>query len=71
VKVYDFPSRVTPEGNFELPDALAEALANKESVRVIVIVDEPTFEDEEAVWSRLTSEQLLAQYDADEIYDQV
>ncbi len=70
MKVYEFPAKVTPEGSLTLPDELVELMPDNNMVRVIILVSEPTDAEEDADWSRLAAEQLLAQYDdADAIYD--
>jgi hypothetical protein len=72
LKVYDFPAKITSGGSLELPDALVGLLPNNEMVRVIIMVNDQTDDDEDKTWSRLAAEQLLAQYDdADAIYDRL
>ena len=71
MKVYEFSTKVKPDGSLELPDALVEQLPEDQALRVLIMVDEPT-DDEDKAWSRFAAEQLLAQYDdADEIYDRI
>ena len=72
MKAYEFPVKVKPDGSLELPVAVAELLPRGQVVRIIVLVNEPTDKDEQAAWSRLTSEQFLARYtEADAIYDKM
>ncbi|MBD2409266.1 hypothetical protein FACHB389_25565 [Nostoc calcicola FACHB-389] len=73
MKAYEFPANVTTEGKIELPDAILQQLVNKQQVKVIILVNEPTEEEqEEAAWHRLASEQLLKGYSEDDaIYDTI
>jgi hypothetical protein len=69
---YEFAAQVTHQGQIELPPPLLKALSGDQRVRVIVLVDEATNAQEEAVWSRFTAEQFLAGYsEADAIYDRL
>ncbi len=71
MKVYDFPAKITSEGNLKLPEALVGLLPDNETVRVIIMVNDG-IDDEDEAWSRLAAEQLLAQYDdVDAIYDRL
>ncbi|MBD2610609.1 hypothetical protein H6G94_04865 [Nostoc punctiforme FACHB-252] len=67
MKAYEFPANVTTEGKIELPDAILQQLVNNQQVKVIILVNEPTEEEqEEAAWYRLASEQLLKGYSEDD-----
>jgi len=71
MKAYEFLTKVTPDGNLEVPEHLARVIPGDRTIRVIVLVSE-TPEQEDAAWARLTAEQFLAGYsDADAIYDKV
>jgi hypothetical protein len=71
MKAYEFPVKVTDEKKLELPEALLKVLPSNQIVRVIVLVNEST-DEEQAVWSRLTAEQFFSGYtDADAVYDKV
>ena len=71
MRVYEFPAKINPKGSLDLPDELAKLLPDDRIVRVIIVVDETT-DEEDAAWSQLAAEQLLAQYDdADEVYDRI
>ena len=71
MRVYEFPAKISPDGNVELPGPLVEQLADKETVRVIIIVDDQTNAEEDAVWSHLAAEQFLKGYaNVDAIYDE-
>ena len=68
---YEFPTQISPEGTLELPNHLLERVPKDQAVRVIILISEPT-EDENVAWSRLSAEQFLAGYtDADAIYDEM
>lgn len=72
MKAYEIPAKVTREGRIESLDALLELLPRDQVVRVIVLVPEPTDNEEQAAWSRLTAEQFLAGYsEADSIYGRI
>lgn len=70
MKAYEFPAKVTSEGNLDIPSGLTEMLPRDQVVRVIILVSDPADTHEQAAWSRLTAEQFLAGYsEADAIYD--
>ncbi|MBH8576745.1 hypothetical protein I8752_27895 [Nostocaceae cyanobacterium CENA369] len=73
MKAYEFPANVTTEGKIELPDVIWQQLANNQQVKVIILVNEPTEEEqEEAAWQRLAADQLLKGYSEDDaIYDTI
>ena len=60
-------------GKIELPNTVLQQLANNQQVKVIILVNEPTEEEqEEAAWHRLAAEQLLKGYSEDDaIYDTI
>ena len=72
MKAYQFPARITPEGNLDIPDALAKQLPNNQAVQVIILVNESEDNEEDAAWSRLDAEQFFNGYaDVDSIYDEL
>jgi hypothetical protein len=73
MKAYEFPANVTSEGKIELPDVILQQLVNKQQVKVIILVNEPTEEEqEEAAWHSLAADQLLKGYSEDDaIYDRI
>ncbi|MBD2607686.1 MAG: hypothetical protein KME54_09390 [Tolypothrix brevis GSE-NOS-MK-07-07A] len=73
MKAYEFPANVTTEGKIELPDVILQQLVNKQQVKVIILVNEPTEEEqEEAAWHSLAADQLLKGYSEDDaIYDRI
>lgn len=73
MKAYEFPANVTTEGKIELPNAILQQLTNNQQVKVIILVNEPTEqEEEEAAWHRLAAGQLLKGYNQDDaIYDTI
>ncbi len=71
VKAYDFSVKVTADGTLNLPDEIRGVLPANEVVRVIVLIVETADADDRA-WARLTQEQFLAGYSADDaIYDRI
>lgn len=72
MKAYEFPSKVTTEGKIELPDVILQQLAHNQQVKVIILVNEPSVDEEDKAWHRLATEQLLKGYSAeDAIYDTI
>jgi hypothetical protein len=79
MRAYEFPAKVTATGNLEVPTALLDLLSADQTVRVIVLVEEPSdtanetsVEDEDAAWERLGDEEFLAGYsEADAVYDRM
>ena len=47
MKAYEFPAKITPEGKLELPDVQLEDLPHNSVVRVIVLVEDQTDEEDE------------------------
>lgn len=47
MKAYEFPAKITPDGKLELPDVQLEDLPRNSVVRVIVLVEEQTDEEDE------------------------
>ncbi len=71
LRAYEFPAMVTPGGNVELPDIVSRVLAVNQTIRVIILVNEPS-SLEEGAWAHLTAKQFLAGYsEADSIYDRI
>lgn len=71
MKAYEFPVKIASDGKIELPDRLSKLLPSNQIIRVIILVDEQTEDDQEG-WSRMTAEQFLAGYDeVDAIYDRL
>jgi hypothetical protein len=46
MKAYEFPAKITTEGKIELPDTVLHQLPHNQQVQVIILVNEPS-EDEE------------------------
>jgi hypothetical protein len=70
LKAYEFPVKVTSEGELDIPHALTEILPRGEIVRMILLISEPTDVYEQAAWSRMAAEQFLSGYsEVDTIYD--
>ncbi|MEH2050554.1 hypothetical protein [Nostoc sp.] len=67
MKAYEFSANVTDEGKIELPNVIWQQLANNQQVKVIILVNEPTEEEQEAAaWHRLAAEELLKGYSEDD-----
>lgn len=45
MKAYEFPGKVVSGGKLELPDDLVKLLPDTQTVRVIILVSEPTDAD--------------------------
>lgn len=70
MRAYEFPSRVTSDGNLELPAELLDLIPSGQTLRVVVLVSEPAELDEQAATARQLAEQFLATYSsADTAYD--
>jgi hypothetical protein len=72
MRAYEFPSKVTPDGNLELPPELLDLIPAGQIVRVVVLVSEPAELEEQAATARHLAEQFLATYSsADAAYDAI
>ncbi len=72
MRAYEFPSRVTSDGQLELPPELLDLIPTGQPVRVVVLVSEATEIEEEAATARHLAEQFLATYgNADAVYDTI
>lgn len=79
MRAYEFRTRVTEAGDLELPTSLLESLSAGQTVRVLILVEEPPYdadqmseEEEDAAWERFATEQFLRQYNEDDaIYDRL
>jgi len=67
MKAFEFEAQVSADGNVVIPADVRKQLSTTQPLRVLLLITEP---DEDAHWSRLTTEQFLQGYDAsDAIYD--
>jgi hypothetical protein len=41
MKAYEFPAQLTPEGKLEVDEGLLPSLPVKQTVKVILLIDEP------------------------------
>lgn len=72
MKAYEFLAQPTPEGKLQLPEAISQVLSTNQTIKVILLIDEPEDSSEKIDWSQFTAEQFLAGYSkADAIYDQI
>lgn len=70
MKAYEFAGEVLPDGQLKLPDSARAQLAGRHAVRVIVLVEDSSEDEEDAEWRAMAAEQFLAGYsEADAIYD--
>jgi hypothetical protein len=70
MRAYEFPSKVTSDGNLELPADLLDLIPSGQTLRVVVLVSEPAELVEQAATARHLAEQFLATYsNADSAYD--
>lgn len=70
MRAYEFPLKVTEEGDLEIPDALRRLDLESREGRVIILIDESSDTEEQAIWHQLTQEEFLARYsETDAIYD--
>jgi hypothetical protein len=56
MKAYEFLAQPTPEGKLELPETIFQILSTNQTVRVILLIDEPidsTDSAENTAWSQL------------------
>ena len=71
MRAYEFPTKVTRNGQVKLPVSILKLLPNNQDVRIIVLVKD-TDSDLDKGWDHLTTEQFFAGYsDADSIYDRI
>jgi len=72
MRAYELPIKITPDGKLEVPAALIELLPRDQTIRMILLVNEPADASDQTPWVRLTAEQFLAGYsESDAIYDRV
>lgn len=72
MKAYEFFGKVTNEGKIELPNTILQKLAHNQQVKVIILVNEPSIDEEDKAWHRLATEELLKGYSTeDSIYDTI
>jgi hypothetical protein len=72
MKAYEFPAQLTPEGKLEVDEGLLPSLPVKQTVKVILLIDEPADSSEKNAWMKLTAEQFVSGYsEADAIYDNI
>lgn len=70
MKAYEIPVELTEDGKIELPDALLASLPRHQIVRVIILVPEPSDQEEDVAWSQVAAAQFLNGYSkTDSIYD--
>jgi hypothetical protein len=69
MKTLEFETQLNPDHTLQVPPAVAAEVPVGQTVRVLLVVADPTEEQE---WRRLGLEQFLKGYaDSDAIYDQL
>lgn len=70
MKAYEFPAKITADGQLDIPAGFSDQLPREKEVRVLLLV--PETDQDQSAWARLTAEQFLAGYsDADAVYDRL
>lgn len=71
MQAYECTAEVDSTGALHLPEAIAVEMMSRKTVRVLVLLDETTKQQEEhRTWNDLTASQFLLGYaDSDAIYD--
>jgi len=70
MKAYEFAGKVLPDGQLKLPESARALLAGQHAVRVIVLIEDSSEDEEDGEWRAMAAEQFLAGYsEADSIYD--
>lgn len=70
MKAYEFPAKITVDGQLDIPAGFSDQLPREKEVRVLLLV--PETDQDQSAWARLTAEQFLAGYsDADAVYDRL
>lgn len=70
MKAYEFPAKITADGQLDIPAGFSDQLPREKEVRVLLLV--PETDQDQSAWTRLTAEQFLAGYsDADAVYDRL
>jgi hypothetical protein len=69
VTAHEFEARINPDGTLNVPGEVVARLPAGQTVRVLILVQETTEEED---WRRLTYEQFLKGYaEEDAIYDEL
>ena len=69
MKTWEFQTQLNPDHTLPVPPDVASQVGPGQTVRVVLVVGEPT-EDQE--WARMAAAELLKGYaDSDAIYDQL
>lgn len=74
MKVYEFDSKILPNGELEYPEHIKKNLSPNQEIKVIILVKQNSnIEDSEKEnWSRLALETFFSDYsEEDEIYNQL
>jgi len=69
---YELTAQITTEGKIELPDAVLQQLPHNQQVKVIILVNKSSEDEDDKAWNRLATQQLLKGYsEEDAIYDTI
>jgi hypothetical protein len=69
MKQFVFHTLLTSDATIKIPSDVAVQIEHDQPIRVVLLVSEPSVDDE---WSRLTADQFLQGYgDSDAVYDQL
>jgi len=76
MKLYEFDSKISSNGELEYPDDIRQQLLPNQEVKVIIVVKENFTKESEKHqqedWKRLAIETFFADYsEEDEIYNQI
>jgi hypothetical protein len=67
---HEFETKINPDGTLAVPKEIAAHIPTGQAIRVIVLYEEDTTEDED--WDRMATEQFFKGYDEDDaIYDEL
>jgi hypothetical protein len=68
MKALEFQTSLNPDGTIRLPEGLSAQVPGGTTVRVIVLIDEPSDEDRE--WAEMSAAEIAKEYgDDDAAYD--
>jgi hypothetical protein len=71
MRAYEFPVKIAPGGELDLPDEMRRLVTESGEGRIILLLHEPGDGSEES-WRRLAMDRFLSRTsDADSIYDEV
>ena len=70
MKAYELPAKLRADGTLDFPETFIKQLPSNQIIRIILLVREPSDNEEDTSWAGVTSEQFLSGYHGtDSIYD--